>query len=293
MLFNILQRNNYSSRNLQILLNPIFITFLHKTPKRPFSTKSIQGITEKTRNLLSNIRNNREKPNNVNNANIEKTSIVSQPQEVVILQNNNNKPHEILTFSDSASQILRNSALIVARQVELLNVFLNQICVGYIAEEQTFTSTLLRQLFRTHRNFRATILNPNGEIILKIHRPFAFINSRIFVSTNDNQLIGEVQQQWHLWHKRGVDFGSVNRNFGGFAKEIFTDMGQYVIRMDPETRLMSLDERAVILAAAISVDFDYFSRHSRHGGGGLFHLPILDDLQGRNSNVDDDKELAM
>ncbi|RHZ57042.1 hypothetical protein Glove_395g7 [Diversispora epigaea] len=349
MLFNILRGNNYSSsRNLQILLNPIFITFLHKTPKRSFSTKSIQGITEKTRNLLSNIRNNRgpgasritrnlpriliENPNNnVNNkTNIEKASVVSQPQQQpqVVVQNNN-KPYEILTFSDSASQILQNSALIVARQVELLNVFLgfeqankyqildeNQNCVGYIAEEQTFTSTLLRQLLRTHRNFRATILNPKGEIILKIHRPFAFINSRIFVSTNDGQLIGEVQQQWHLWRRRynlfnkniqfgkidagflswdfhiqdkkGVDVGSVNRNFGGFAKEIFTDMGQYVIRIDPETRPMSLDERAVILAAAISVDFDYFSRHSRHGGGGLFHLPILDDLQGRNSSDNDD-----
>lgn len=44
-------------------------------------------------------------------------------------------------------------------------------------------------------------------------------------------------------------------------------MGQYVIRIDPETRPISLDERAIILAAAISVDFDYFSRHSRHGGG--------------------------
>ena len=31
-------------------------------------------------------------------------------------------------------------------------------------------------------------------------------------------------------------------------------------------RGLSLDERAVILAAAISIDFDYFSRHSEHGG---------------------------
>jgi len=33
-----------------------------------------------------------------------------------------------------------------------------------------------------------------------------------------------------------------------------------------------LDERAVILAAAVSIDFDYFSRHS--GNGGFLHLPI-------------------
>jgi len=91
--------------------------------------------------------------------------------------------------------------------------------------------------------------------------------------------------------------GSVNRNFRGFAREvfihiilslsklhttktyvyvrtielfkIFTDTGQYVIRMDSAQSILrglSLDERAVILAAAISIDFDYFSRHSEHGG---------------------------
>lgn len=51
--------------------------------------------------------------------------------------------------------------------------------------------------------------------------------------------------------------------------KIFTDTGQYVIRMDSEQstfKHLSLDERAVILAAAVSVDFDYFSRHSEHGG---------------------------
>jgi len=31
-------------------------------------------------------------------------------------------------------------------------------------------------------------------------------------------------------------------------------------------RGLSLDERAVILAAAVSIDFDYFSRHSGNGG---------------------------
>ncbi|KAJ2655483.1 hypothetical protein IWW48_005518 [Coemansia sp. RSA 1200] len=34
------------------------------------------------------------------------------------------------------------------------------------------------------------------------------------------------------------------------------------------SRDLNLDERAVALAAAVSIDFDYFSRHSRMGGGG-------------------------
>jgi hypothetical protein len=125
--------------------------------------------------------------------------------------------------------------------------------------------------------------------------------------------------------------GSINRNFRGFGREIFTDTGQYVLRMDsasPETtnitnsgavrrfpervmelvpipqetkprsktlesnrygqknmellnqkpqmelvertsaRGLSLDQRAVMLATAVSIDFDYFS----HSSGYLFHL---------------------
>lgn len=89
--------------------------------------------------------------------------------------------------------------------------------------------------------------------------------------------------------------GSVNRNFAGFAREILTDMGVYALRMDsaglgpepeniiPQTDAngqrtpadapgMTLDQRAVMLATAVSIDFDYFSRHSHAGGFGF--LPI-------------------
>lgn len=83
--------------------------------------------------------------------------------------------------------------------------------------------------------------------------------------------------------------GSVNRNFSGFAREIFTDTGVYILRMDAaglaqeprhlishtgynsevttEKSGMTLDQRAVMMATAVSVDFDYFSRHSGSAGG--------------------------
>lgn len=83
--------------------------------------------------------------------------------------------------------------------------------------------------------------------------------------------------------------GSVNRNFAGFAREIFTDTGVYALRMDsvgaaeeksrqeatPEPQVykstpgMTLDQRAVMLATAVSIDFDYFSRHSSSTPGML------------------------
>ena len=84
--------------------------------------------------------------------------------------------------------------------------------------------------------------------------------------------------------------GSVNRNFAGFGRELFTDTGVYALRMDAaglaekpqhlisrtgkqqeilrETPVagMTLDQRAVMLATAVSIDFDYFSPKSRSSG---------------------------
>ena len=96
---------------------------------------------------------------------------------------------------------------------------------------------------------------------------------------------------------RSADFrliGSVNRNFSGLGRELLTDTGVYALRMDaagsapePDHSIpktgdtkaivreasgpgMTLDQRAVMLATAVSVDFDYFSRKS----GGVGFMPI-------------------
>lgn len=78
-------------------------------------------------------------------------------------------------------------------------------------EDRTLLSTMTRQFLHTHRPFKATIMNPAGEPILwvskllisvagadrQIRRPFAFINSRIYVHAaegNDARLVGEAQQ---------------------------------------------------------------------------------------------------
>ncbi|KAI4322052.1 hypothetical protein L6164_021775 [Bauhinia variegata] len=81
----------------------------------------------------------------------------------------------------------------------------------------------------------------------------------------------------------GEVVAEINRDWRGFGFEIFTDAGQYVIRFgnsDPSSKIgparaiqelevsrsLSLSERAVVVALAISLDNDYFSRH---GGWGL------------------------
>ncbi|WAQ87809.1 hypothetical protein PtA15_8A716 [Puccinia triticina] len=252
-----------------------------------------------------------------------------------------------------AAPLLSQSALVIVRQLEMLNLFVgfeqaNRYRIlsptgqtlGFLAEEERgLSGTLFRQLAGTHRAFQASIFDPLGIELLRIRRPFSLINSRIFVEhspTGDPQqraIVGESQQEFHLWRRRynlftrlaprsaaapeeedqqeqhydqfaridagflswdfftldanGRPTGSVSKNFTGFGREIFTDTGQYVVRFDavdaphliqqspsPATSSvphsgqsagLTLDQRAVILATAVSIDFDYFSRSHRGG----------------------------
>ncbi|KAJ1965174.1 hypothetical protein GGI12_000950 [Dipsacomyces acuminosporus] len=255
----------------------------------------------------------------------------------------------ILDETSKASNLLSQSSLRVTRQLEMLNIFLgfeqaNRYAlidpagnpIGFMLEERTLASEIGRQLFRLHRPFRVSVMDLNGNICLNVHRRFSFINSRVFVSDENGTLIGESQQEWHLWRRRynlfvaegaaldaqrqqfarvdapflSWDFplvdeeekmlGGVHRDFAGIGMELFSDYGLYAICFDRlalaqrygqtqaqgqqqvvyhppvADREMDLDERAVTLASAISIDFDYFSRHSRMGGGhGFFFFPMF------------------
>lgn len=254
--------------------------------------------------------------------------------------------------------LMKNDVLYVTRQIEMLNIFLgfeqsnkyaiNNIAgevLGYIVEEpRGFLQSIGRQVFRTHRPFRALVLDRDGAPILWMRRPFSFINSRMYVQhqkfdaepqafqdehESSLETFGVVQQRWHLWRRKydlylkessllsgknvgedevfnqfaAIDAGflawnfpiadeiqeiaSVERNFRGFGRELFTDTGQYAIRFAPdlsleenadidplEVRHLNLQERALVLALSINVDFDFFSRHSEGGGGGWW-LPLM------------------
>ncbi|MCJ1287566.1 hypothetical protein MMC26_006918 [Xylographa opegraphella] len=326
-------------------------------------------------------------------------------------------PDGILNEKHPATKILANSAIVVQRQIEMMNIMLgfeqaNRYTImdpqgnhlGYMAEQEFGMGNMLaRQSFRTHRSFTTHVFDREMKEVLRFHRPFSWISSRIRVydpleiasssqststalekttpgdlSTNlsdlpsqisslslsEMRIIGEAQQQWaplarkyNLFLHRPSDrednlspapqlasgelplssstqlqtsstppeasehgysqfayvnepflswdfslksssdqmIGSVNRNFAGFGREIFTDTGVYALRMDSvglaeeprhlisktgerglaandDSRLgMSLDQRAVMLATAVSIDFDYFSR-KRSGIGGFMPL---------------------
>jgi hypothetical protein len=318
-------------------------------------------------------------------------------------------PHAVLKETHPAMRLLDNSTLIVQRQLEMMNVLMgfeqaNRYVImdpsgnhiGYLAEqEHGIGNAVARQMFKTHRSFTTHVFDREEKEILRFHRPFSWVNSRIRVydavgqdggsytgstslqgtsagsianqtsanvsnmALQDMRIIGAAEQEWaplrrkyNLFLARNLDTapgapqlasddlpissskdmviaegdtrdpgmlqfarvdepflswdfslmsedgrlaGSVNRNFGGFAREIFTDTGVYALRMDsaglatePSHHVskteeqsrpsleaypgMTLDQRAIMLATAVSIDFDYFSRHSGSGVGGMWPM---------------------
>lgn len=306
-------------------------------------------------------------------------------------------PQGVLKETHPVMRLLDNSTLVIQRQLEMMNVLMgfeqaNRYVImdpqgnhiGYLAEqEHGIGNAVARQMLKTHRSFTTHVFDREEKEVLRFHRPFNWINSRIRVydavgqdaaytssssldgtsaasivnqtSANvsniplqDMRIIGSAEQEWaplrrkyNLFLARNLqddaavpgapqiasgnlplsnskavavvegdtrevgmqqfarvdepflswDFslksederliGSVNRNFAGFAREIFTDTGVYALRMDsagqgldsPEpVSGMTLDQRAVMLATAVSIDFDYFSRHSSSGVGGMWPM---------------------
>jgi len=266
--------------------------------------------------------------------------------------------------TEGLKRLLSHDTLVITRQLEMLNLFvgfeqanryaINSIegeVLGYIAEEQrSFLSVMSRQVLRTHRPFRALILDAEGNTVLWLRRPFSWINSRMYIQrmkegsgfTTEGDLVldtfAEAQQRWHLWRRRydlflsespkpilshianrqpepeptgdlftqfaNIDspflawtflirdgrneqIASIDRAFRGFGREIFTDTGQYVVRFKPIVndedtgalknssviRELTLEEKAVTLATAVNIDYDYFSRHSE--GGHIGFLPFF------------------
>ncbi|GAA5967476.1 hypothetical protein JCM11641_000558 [Rhodosporidiobolus odoratus] len=403
------------------------LTRRRKTPSSPSTAQQRplppSGSIEPPTNIGTGPRTNAHDPPTSSAAS---TALISPISQIPV-----HIPHDPLGVLDRAEgswapklkDLLSVPALAVVRQIEMMNVFLGyeeankyQLLapdgrlMGYLLEEKTgFAGSIRRQVMRTHRPFRATVLSPEGEVLLRAHRPFALINSRIYVSTptrsgstakeakeemkqledpsssssksastaltttqqqglvpqDEGDIIGEVQQEWHLYRRRynlfvkrgdGEDFdqfarsdggflswdfeakdeagqvlGSVSRNFAGFARELFTDTGHYVLSFeaasadlaslpppsspslpspsspppalstDPVSYSLTpsstsspsshptssdsttsspvslpLDHRATLLASAITIDIDFFSRSRGgvFGGAGFMPLPI-------------------
>lgn len=182
-------------------------------------------------------------------------------------------------YPQSPVGLIREQSNLIARQL----LRLRRPFVAYI------TDALGNELFRVRRPFwwitSSIYAEINGKEIGVVHRRW-HLWRRIYDLYLGNKQFAVVENPgfWNwTFTLKGVDgevLAQIDRDWRGFGFEIFTDAGQYVIRFgsaDPSSstdvvqdlevdRPLTLSERAVSVALAVSLDNDYFSRH---GGWGI------------------------
>ena len=104
-------------------------------------------------------------------------------------------PDGVLNEKHPAKSLLSHSSLVVTRQLEMMNVMLgfeqaNRYTImdpqgnhiGYMAERELGMGNMMaRQMFSTHRSFTTHVFDKHEKEVLRFHRPFSWISSRIGV----------------------------------------------------------------------------------------------------------------
>ncbi|XP_027117911.1 altered inheritance rate of mitochondria protein 25-like isoform X2 [Coffea arabica] len=167
---------------------------------------------------------------------------------------------------------------------EKSNVIARQLLRSRRPFSASITDALGSELFRVRRPFwwitSSIYTEINGKEIGVVHRRW-HLWKRIYDLYLGNMQFAVVENpgfwNWTFTLKdiNGEVLAEIDRNWRGFGFELFTDAGQYVIRFgtaDPSypdgesqelqvNHPLTLAQRAVAVALAISLDNDYFSRH--------------------------------
>jgi uncharacterized protein YxjI len=186
--------------------------------------------------------------------------------------------------------------------------------LGYIAERPgTFFDLLFRQFLRSHRPLTIDVLDRMGQPAMKLSRPYFWFFSDLLVSDHEGQRLGSIHRQFNLIYKHyelrdaaggvfaeihspfwrmwtfpvvnlvGMTLATIAKKWGGVLTELFTDADTFMVSFTHPDRTRH-DELAVILAAAVSIDFDYFEHNSGHQGGLIGLLPT--GVLGSDSSAD-------
>lgn len=151
--------------------------------------------------------------------------------------------------------------------------------------KSSFFAMLVRQLFRHWRTFSLSIVDAQGQEVIKLHHPFRFYFQRLEVTTPDGRTVGIMEKQFSilrrvfsittdplslpimmsskmlsLWAfpftRGGREVASISKQWGGALKEMFLDADTFGVQIiDPS---LTADERILLLAAAIFIDINYF-----------------------------------
>ena len=195
-------------------------------------------------------------------------------------------------------EIVKQRALVVEQRQELAELLgietrnkyvvtgANGLMLAYVAEQQKGVSGfLLRQFLGHWRTFDVSFYEPNRDPALVAHHPFRWFFQRLEVSTADGRPIGALQQRfallskrfdvedasgtvritvssplWKIWTfpfmKGSKPVAVVAKKWSGLLNESFTDKDRF--RVEYQDPMMTVDERLLVLAAAVFIDLQYF-----------------------------------
>lgn len=182
-----------------------------------------------------------------------------------------------ICYPQSPAGLIREQSNLIARQL----LRSRRPFVAYI------TDAMGNELFRVRRPFwwitSSIYAEIDGKEVGVVHRRW-HLWKRVYDLYLGNKQFAVVENPgfWNwTFNLKDIDgqmLAQVDRDWRGFGFEIFTDAGQYVIRFGSAdaspnigpagvvqelevARPLTLSERAVAVALAVSLDNDYFSRH--------------------------------
>lgn len=167
--------------------------------------------------------------------------------------------------------------------------------LGRIAERAGGIGAFLRRgILRSHRGFEIAVTDAAGQPLLQLSRGFFLLFSDLEVRAADSRPLGRVRRRfgllykrydledehdrvfarvqsprWRLWTfpvhgEEGAREAVISKRWGGLLREAFSDADTFGV--DFGQGPWSPPERAVIFAAAVSIDFDFFENNQGRGG---------------------------
>ncbi|MCG8588333.1 MAG: hypothetical protein MJE66_03505 [Proteobacteria bacterium] len=166
--------------------------------------------------------------------------------------------------------------------------------VGRLVEAKDGVGGFLRRTFLgSHRSLRIGVLDGGGRLLAEFTRPFFWFFSTLSVvlegrprgcvrrrfgvvhrvydlEDEHGRVFGRIRSpRWRIWTFRvydehGLHCATISKKWGGGLREIFSDADTF--RIDFGSSRFSVEQRAVLLAAAICIDFDFFENNQGSGG---------------------------
>lgn len=203
---------------------------------------------------------------------------------------------EMLTVLAQSSElmIVQKRELVELIGIETRNKYaieVNGAPLAFAAEQgQGGLAFLARMFFGHWRTFEIHFFDNALQLALRVVHPFRFFFQRLEVSTAAGRQLGAIQQRFSVFFKRfdvtdpsgrlllsvsspiwrpwtfvfkrdERELARVEKKWSGMLTEAFTDADRF--RVAFESPELNLDERALVLAAGIFIDLQYFERKAQ------------------------------